>query len=123
MSELRNIMTRRRISMNPVAENAAVLFGTQIRLARRAKRWTAAELADRAGVSRITVLNAEAGSPSVSIGNVFNMAALAGVNLFEIDDPAELARVRRRGEEHLALLPSRVDKLKGGVGDDGDYDF
>jgi len=109
--------------MTPVAENAAALLGTQIRQARRTKRWTAAELADRAGVSRTTVLNAEAGSAAVSLGNALNIAALAGVALFGIDDPVELARARRRGEEQLALLPSKVYKLKSGNDDDGDFDF
>ncbi len=116
-------MTRRRIALSPVAENAAVLFGIQIRLARRAKRWTAADLAERAGVSRVTVLNVESGSPNVSLGNALNIATLAGVNLFGIDDPVELARARNRGEEQVALLPSRVYKLKNAGGDDGDYNF
>ena len=114
-------MTRRRIAMSPVAENAAALLGTQIRLARHAKRWTAADLAERAGVSRVTVLNAEAGSPSVSLGNVLNMASLVGVELFGLDDPVELARARRRGEERLALIPSKVYKERGSG--DGDFDF
>jgi transcriptional regulator with XRE-family HTH domain len=91
-------------------------------MARHAKKWTALELADRAGVSRRTVLNAEAGSESVSLGNILNIAALAGVELFGFSDPVELARARRRGEERLALIPSKVYPATGGDTDD-DYDF
>ena len=107
--------------MSPVAADAARLLGTQIRLARHAKRWTAAELAERAGVSARTVLGAEAGSESVSLGNVLNLAALAGVELFGTSDPAELARARLRGEEKLAFLPSKVYRSQ--ADNDGDYDF
>lgn len=116
-------MSRRKIAMTAVAENAAVLLGTQIRLARHAKKWTAAELADRAGVSRITVLQAEKGSPNTSLGNVLNIAAIAGVELFGLDDPVELARARRRGEERLALVPSKVYPSVKRDDGDGDYDF
>jgi transcriptional regulator with XRE-family HTH domain len=115
-------MGRQKISLNPVAESAAVLLGAQIRTARHAKKWTSDELARRAGVSRITVLNTEAGSPSVSLGNALNLAALAGVPLFGIDDPVELAQARARAVERLALLPTRVDPPRDG-GDGGDFDF
>ena len=43
---------------------------------------------------------------------------LVGVPLFGIEDRSELAIRRRRGEEMLALLPSRVRKPKGGRIDD-----
>lgn len=45
--------------------------------------------------------------PTVTIGTVFNAAFLLGVNLFGLD-PQALAEARRRGEDTLALLPSRV---------------
>jgi transcriptional regulator with XRE-family HTH domain len=115
-------MSRREISMTPVAADAARLLGVQIRLARHDRRWSAAELAERAGVSQRTVLAVEAGKASPSIGNVLNIAALAGVDLFGQTDPVELSRARRRGEERLALLPALVRKLND-RDDDGDYDF
>ncbi|WP_062521137.1 helix-turn-helix transcriptional regulator [Demequina silvatica] len=115
-------MGRREISMTPAAAEAARLLGLQIRLARHDKRWSAAELADRAGVSQRTVLSIEAGKPTPSIGNVLNVAALAGVELFAMSDPLELALARRRAEDRLALLPALVRKLDD-KDDDGDYDF
>lgn len=45
---------------------------------------------------------------AVSAGNLFNAAAAVGVNLFQVDDPHELARMRHRGEEEIALIPKRV---------------
>jgi len=115
-------MSRREISMMPMAEEAARLLGTQIRLARHNKRWSAAALAERAGVSQRTVLAIEAGKPTPSIGNVLNLAALAGVELFAMSDPLEIAIARRRAEERLALLPAQVRRLED-KDDDGDFDF
>lgn len=92
----------------PAARDALAVLGTQIRLARRDRGWTAAELASRLGVSPPTVHAIESGAPGTAIGTVFNAALLVGVPLFGVDDWAELARMRRRGEERLALIPSRV---------------
>jgi transcriptional regulator with XRE-family HTH domain len=115
-------MSRREISMTPMASEATRLLGAQIRLARHDKRWSAAELAERAGVSQRTVLAIEAGKPTPSIGNVLNVAVLVGVELFANTDPLEIALARRRAEERLALLPSLVRKLNDKDNDD-DYDF
>lgn len=108
--------------MTPTAAEAARLLGAQIRLARQDKRWSASDLAERAGVSQRTVLAIEAGKPAPSIGNALNVAALAGVELFSQSDPRELSLARRRAEDRLALLPALVRKLKD-TDDDGDYDF
>jgi hypothetical protein len=59
-------------------------------------------------VSARTVTAVEAGSPSVSLGNALNVAAVAGVPLFGATNPAELARARFTGDQLLALLPARV---------------
>lgn len=79
---------------------------------------TAAELAARVGVSERTILAAEAGAPGTAIGTVLTAAVFAGVPLFGVTDRAELARMRLRGEERLALLPSRVYHLRGDDDDD-----
>jgi transcriptional regulator with XRE-family HTH domain len=113
-------MGRRHIDLHPAARDAALVLGQQIRQARHDHNWTAAELAARAGINQNTVLAIEAGRPSTSIGNVLNVAVIAGVPLFGFDSPADLARVRRAGVERLALVPSRVRHPKV---DDADYDF
>ncbi len=115
-------MGRQQVSAHRVAREALRLLGAQVRLARTAKNWTLAELATAAGVSRYTVSQIEKGAPAVSIGNALSVAAIAGVPLFSADDPAELSRMRARGEERVALLPSRVDHPRTGQ-DDDDLDF
>ena len=102
-------MARHRVSPRRGTADAAAVLGQQIKAARFARKWTAAELAARIGVDRRTVAAIETGDTAVSIGNVFNAADILGVRLFGAEDRAELARLRREGRDRLALLPTRVD--------------
>lgn len=86
---------------------AARLLGRRIALARRERRWTIAELAERVGSSQTTMRKVERGDPSVALGTVFEAAALVGVALFT-DDTAALAREAELVEARLAVLPQRV---------------
>ncbi len=49
---------------------------------------------------------------------MMDLSDLVGVPIFGIEDRAELAIRRHRGEEMLALLPSRVRRPKSGSTDD-----
>jgi transcriptional regulator with XRE-family HTH domain len=113
-------MGRKRIDMSPAAADAAAILGQQVRLARHDRNWTAAELAARAGISVNTVLAIEAGDANPSLGNVLNVATIAGVHLFGNENPADLARTRRGGEDQIALIPRRV---RHPLVNDADYDF
>lgn len=97
--------------------DAARLLGLEIARARRARRWTINELAERAGVSRITVRAAEAGTPTVAIGTVFELATILGIDLFGTG-PAELPELLARGRDRLALLPARVRQPSIPIDDD-----
>ncbi len=103
--------------MSRPAAEAAQLLGAQIAQARRERRWTLAELAERAGVSQPTVRKVERGDPSVSIGIAFEIATLVGVPLFT-PDPAELSTMVDRAKDRLALMPQRVRPLSPEVHDD-----
>ena len=91
---------------------AVNLLGEQIRISRRERRWTQADLAERAGVGVRTVNRVENGDARVTLGTVFELAALTGVILFHADRErlsldldrararsALLGRVRRRNDE------------------------
>ncbi|WP_166347347.1 helix-turn-helix transcriptional regulator [Phytoactinopolyspora limicola] len=118
-------MARKVVSPLPATSDALGVLGNQVRIARHDRGWTVAELAARVGVSSPTVLAIESGAPGTAIGTVFNAAFLVGVPLFGVEDRAELARMRRRGEEHIALIPSRVQAATSRkAGDDtDDLDF
>ncbi len=100
-------MSRRSMAASRASADALGVLGNQIRLARHARGWSIADFAARLAVNPRTVSHVESGSPTVTIGTVFNAAFLVGVDLFGLTGP-ELARARRQGEETLALLPAQV---------------
>ncbi|MBD8206733.1 helix-turn-helix transcriptional regulator [Microbacterium sp. CFBP 8790] len=63
------------------AEDAIIVLGQHIRLARLARGITAEHLAGSAGITRKNLAAIESGSAAVSIGNVFNVATIVGVPL------------------------------------------
>lgn len=55
--------------------------GEQVKLARKRRKLTTAQVAERANINRTTLYQVEKGSPSVSIGAWFNV--LRALNLHE----------------------------------------
>jgi len=100
-------MSQRDHPMSAPTIDALTILGAQIVAGRRERRWTAEELADRAGISPRTLRNVERGTPSVSIGIVFELAVLVRVPLYGASD-TELRDVRIRATDRLAILPKRV---------------
>lgn len=100
---------KRTRTYSPYALEAARLLGLQVAAARRRRRWSAQELAERADVSPVTLSKIERGDLTVGLGTAFDVAALVGVELF-VDDPATLSAEVGLARERLALLPRRVRK-------------
>ncbi len=115
-------MAKRQVAPTRMAADALAVLGSQVRLARHAKRWTAADLGTRIGASARTVTAIERGSPGVAIGTVLNAASVLGVPLFGAEG-SELARLRRRGEERVALIPRREYHPRTSQEDDDGLDF
>lgn len=86
---------------------ALALLGHQIRFARKNRRMTESDLAERIGIARSTLQLIERGSPKVEIGLVFEAASLVGVPLF-VSEPDALHLERSRLEDKLALLPHSI---------------
>jgi transcriptional regulator with XRE-family HTH domain len=102
---------------SPQTLDAARVLGLRIAEGRRQRRWTQAELGERAGVSAGTLRSAERGEPTVAIGLMFELATLVGVELFGV--PAgELKGLVSRESERLALLPAHVYPRQVTVDDD-----
>lgn len=102
---------RRSRTYSPYAIEAAQLLGAQVRLARLERRWSARELADRAGVVPDTLTKVERGDMTVSLGVAFEVAALVGVPLFHEERP-RLTMDLDRTRALVAVLPQRVRKRK-----------
>ncbi len=92
---------------SPYAIEAAQLLGEQIRLARRERRWSQRELAERAGITPGTLIRIERGDPGVRLGTAFEAASLVGVPLFH-PDRSRLTLDLDRTRARAALLPERV---------------
>jgi transcriptional regulator with XRE-family HTH domain len=65
------------------------------------------ELADRVGVTAVTMGKVERGDPSVRLGIAFEAAALTGVPLFD-PDPSRRRLEGERIDDRLAVLPQLV---------------
>lgn len=63
----------------PKAVCALKITGENIRLARRRRAWTTANLAERAGIARGTLVSIEKGSSSVSIGHYVSVLFALGL--------------------------------------------
>jgi len=99
------------------SREAAALLGMLIREARKERKLTAQELADRAGISRGLLQRIEKGNLKCEIGVVFEVATIVGVKLFDAGD-GTMARYLSQTGEKLALLPKSVRKKSKAVHDD-----
>lgn len=94
-----------------VTKEAMRLLGQEVRLARKERRMSEADLAARVGIARRTVQQIEKGDPKVAIGFVFEAATITGVILFGAD-LAALRSQQERVTDKLALLPQSVRRSK-----------
>lgn len=99
------------------SRDAARLLGGLIRLCRKEKRWTETELAGRAGISRATLQKIEKGDMSCKLGLVFEVAYLAGLELFQ-NDGEGLDNELERVNDKLLLLPKSIRERRQEVDDD-----
>jgi len=94
-----------------------MLLGQLIQVARKDKKITVIELAERAGISRGTLYKIEQGSLTCEVGTVFEVAALVGIKLFNMSEKtlsSEVENMRQR----LILLPDRIRKKQEPFDDD-----
>ena len=90
-----------------ITRHAAVLLGKQISIARKERKMTAQELAERAGISRGLLQRIENGNLKCQVGAVFEAASLVGIKLFDADEPSLTARIRQ-ADDKIALLPKHI---------------
>ncbi len=96
---------------------AIVLLGKQIKLARKQRKWTEYNLAERANISRATLQKMEKGDLSCAIGLVFEVANLVGIKLFE-SDHMPLRKQIDDVDHRIAVLPKYVRKNSRVLDDD-----
>ncbi|WP_316750080.1 helix-turn-helix domain-containing protein [Pedobacter gandavensis] len=74
-------MKSKKIVVFPKHQKILDLLGEHIKLARKRRKLTAVQLAERSGIDRVTLRAIEKGSPSVAMGSYFNV--LRSLNLHE----------------------------------------
>lgn len=68
---------------------------------------TAAQVAERVGISRGLVHRLESGAPGVSMGAAFEVAGVVGLRLFDLDEPGIFSRLTNARSMDV-LLPRSV---------------
>ncbi|MBB3061881.1 helix-turn-helix domain-containing protein [Microbulbifer rhizosphaerae] len=99
------------------SRDATALLGALIREARKERKLTAQEVADRAGISRGLMQRIEKGNLKCEIGVVFEVATIVGVKLFDADE-TRLSKHLREARDKLTLLPKSIRKKSKAVRDD-----
>ena len=72
-------MTSKRQILFPQHKKILEIFGENVKLARKRRNLTAIQVAERADISRNTLYLIEKGNPGVSIGAVFNVLRVLGL--------------------------------------------
>lgn len=86
------------------AKEALAQLGEQIRMARKRRQWTIAELAKKIGVSSPTLIALEKGEPTVSVGVLVSTLWTLGLEteLRNLTNPNDI--------EGIKLMNSRLPK-------------
>ena len=98
-------------------QRALRVLGSLLKTARRDRTLSQTDIAERAGVTRQTIIAIEKGDPKVSVGTVFEVAHLLGIPLLSKDDEI-LSKWQSILSDFSGLLPKRVRHKKFKVSDD-----
>jgi transcriptional regulator with XRE-family HTH domain len=99
-------MTRRKQAFLPKHKRMFRQVGEQLRLARLRRRLSAAQVAERAGISRNTLYLLEKGSPSSSIATLFRILTVLGLEE-DFLGIAQDDKLGRRLEDARLLSPKK----------------
>ncbi|MBL4680603.1 MAG: helix-turn-helix transcriptional regulator [Pseudomonadales bacterium] len=97
--------------------DAVQLMSSLIKVARKERKLTTQDIADRAGISRGLVQRIEKGDMKCSIGAVFEVAAILNIKLFDADKRSLSTHIRQN-EDKLSLMPKSIRKKTRVIKDD-----
>ena len=99
--------TKRQAIVFPVNARALSLLGENITIATKRRGYTQSLIAERTGLSRLTVRRIQEGSPSVSIGHYVAVLGVLGL----VDDLTQVAR-----DDELGRKLQDIKLMKGKAG-------
>ena len=111
------MISKKERSYSRYAKEAAILIGKHIQYARKARKLTERDFAERVGISRTTLQRIEKGEMQCELGITLEAAAIAGVKLFEVDQNNTFHGSIQIMNDKIALLPKRVRKQVNEVDD------
>lgn len=88
-------MSSKKQVLFPKHQKILEIFGENVKLAKKRRKLTSLQVAERADIGRNTLYLIEKGSPSVSIGAVFNVLRVLGLQ----DDFLKLAADDQLGKK------------------------
>lgn len=97
--------------LTPRSQQAARHPGALVHQGRLARRWTIAELAERARIGTATLKRIEKGTPSVSLGMWLSVLELVGLlpAIMKLDDPVAAAILDRTRVQRARRKPAAAD--------------
>jgi transcriptional regulator with XRE-family HTH domain len=75
-----NIVKKKSVILLPKMRQTLEAVGEQIKLARLRRKFSGEMVAERAGISRTTLISIEQGKPTVSIGHYLNVFKVLGLD-------------------------------------------
>lgn len=97
------------ISLATVTQAILQTLGSMIKVARKERKMSQADLAQRISISRYTLMAIEKGDPKVAIGAVFEAAYIVGIPLLA-ENKEQLATLNKNLAHITSLLPQRIKK-------------
>jgi len=102
-------MSKKSIILLPKAQKAASVLGENIKLARLRRKYSTQQVAERANISRPTLLSVEKGNPNVSIGAYIKVLFVLGLEK-DILDVAKDDVLGRRLQDASLIVKERAPK-------------
>ncbi len=95
--------------LSPKVQKSIVELGENIKLARLRRKYSAEQVAERANITRPTLLAIEKGLPSVSIGAIVNVLFVLGLEK-DIMEVAKDDKLGRRLQDANLIVKERAPK-------------
>ncbi|MBN2633570.1 MAG: helix-turn-helix transcriptional regulator [Bacteroidales bacterium] len=102
-------MKKRNAILLPRAQKPVSILGENIKLARLRRKFSAEQVAERANISRPTLLSIEKGNPNVSIGAYVKVLVVLGLEK-DINKVAKDDDLGRRLQDASLIIRERAPK-------------
>jgi transcriptional regulator with XRE-family HTH domain len=103
-------MKRRNTILLPRAQKTISVLGENIKLARLRRKFSAEQVAERANISRPTLVSIEKGNPNVTIGAYVKVLSVLGLEN-DIMEVANDDKLGRRLQDAKLIVKERAPKI------------